>query len=151
MERERNLGFVVSRNCGTGNHQFGVSSSQVKVENEETSLSLSQWLNPSKFPLSYLGLLNEESAPDEKTPIDYVVKKVVLPNRDAVTGAGGGIRTLYSASESDKIGSFKVKPSIRVQSRTNNDETFVRITKHFLYSIRFLVSSIPEKVVYAGK
>ncbi|VVB07060.1 unnamed protein product [Arabis nemorensis] len=127
MEMERNLSIVSARNYDTGNHRFGASSSKMKVEDEETGLSLSQWLNPSKVPLSYLALLNEESTtPDEKAQIDYVVKKVVLPNRGdaAATGPGGGgrgIRTLYSAS--DKIGSSKVKPSIRVQSRTNNDET----------------------------
>lgn len=155
MEMERNLS-IVSRNCDTGNHRFGASSSKVKVENEDTSLSLSQWLNPSKLPLSYLALLNEESTtPNEKPQLDYVVKKLVLPNRGdaAETGpgrGGGGIRTLYSAS--DKIGSSKVKPSIRVQSRTNNDETCVRISKTSLFNSTY-VSSIPEAICisYAGK
>ncbi|CAH2043403.1 unnamed protein product [Thlaspi arvense] len=100
------------------------------VQNEDGSLSLSQWLQPSMLPQSYLAFLNDESTPDEneKPPLDYVVKEVVLPSRDAPTGPGlgGGIRTLYSASEnggtcSDKTASSMVKPSIRVQSRTSND------------------------------
>ncbi|ESQ37966.1 hypothetical protein EUTSA_v10028830mg [Eutrema salsugineum] len=126
MERERRLS-IACRNRGFGNHQnhhHFDASSQVKVENEETSLSLSQWLQPSKFPLSYLSLLNEESTPDENPPLDYVVEKVVLPSRDQASGS----RALYSASESEgicseKSGVLKVKPSTRVPSHTNN-ETF---------------------------
>ncbi|XP_020884827.1 uncharacterized protein LOC9302716 isoform X2 [Arabidopsis lyrata subsp. lyrata] len=86
-------------------------------EGDDGSLSLSQWLQPSKLPHSYLALLNEESTPDVKPPPDYVVEKVVLPSRGSAAGVGGGIRTMYS---SDNIGgSSLVKPSIRVQSRTN--------------------------------
>ncbi|XP_006280641.2 uncharacterized protein LOC17876174 [Capsella rubella] len=93
-----------------------------KVERDmqtgDGSLSLSHWLQPSKLPHSYLALLNEESTPDVKPPPDFVVEKVVLPNRGAATGVGGGIRTMYSF---DNIGaSSLVKPSIRVQSQTNN-------------------------------
>ncbi|CAL9244905.1 unnamed protein product [Arabidopsis halleri] len=91
----------------------------LKVEADDGSLSLSQWLQPSKLPHSYLALLNEESTPDVKPPPDYVVEKVVLPSRASAAGVGGGIRTMYS---SDTIGgSSVVKPSIRVQSRTNNE------------------------------
>lgn len=97
---------------------------------DDRSLSLSQWLQPSTLPQSYLALLNEESTPDVKPPpLDYVVEKVVLPSRSAgaATGVGGGIRTMYS---SDKMGgSSLVKPSIRVQSRTNN-ELSVSFSKH---------------------
>ncbi|AED97978.1 hypothetical protein AtNW77_Chr5g0151831 [Arabidopsis thaliana] len=91
----------------------------LKVKCDDGSLSLSQWLQPSKLPHSYLALLNEDSTPDVKPPLDYVVEKVVLPSRGPATGLGGGIRTMYS---SDNIGgSSLVKPSIRVQSRTNNE------------------------------
>ncbi|KAL1215466.1 Transcription factor LRL3 [Cardamine amara subsp. amara] len=77
----------------------------LKVEPEmqtgNESISLSQWLQPSKLPQSYLALLNEEPlTQDVKPPQDYVVEKVVLPSRAS---------------------SSLVKPSIRVQSCANND------------------------------
>ncbi|KAL0863115.1 hypothetical protein Bca101_042233 [Brassica carinata] len=90
-----------------------------KVEEPEMQHddALSQWLHPSQLPQSYLALLNE----DDATPLlDYSVKKVVLPSRDAATGARRQVRTIYSAS--NKTASSVVKPSIRVQSRTNNEE-----------------------------
>uniref|UniRef100_A0A1J3EDV1 Transcription factor bHLH69 n=1 Tax=Noccaea caerulescens TaxID=107243 RepID=A0A1J3EDV1_NOCCA len=118
MERGMKLG-TVSRNHPIPNRQSGGASSQVKVEDEETNLSLSQWLHPSKLPVSYTAFLNEESTPDEKPPVDYVVERVVLPSRD---GARGGIRTLYSASETEITACSKVKPSIRVQSRSINED-----------------------------
>lgn len=108
----------------------------IAVEGDDGSLSLSQWLQPSKLPHSYLALLNEESTPDVKPPPDYVVEKVLLPSRGSAAGVGG-IRTMYS---SDNIGgSSLVKPSIRVQSRTNY-ELSVSISKHlsfFVFSLKF--------------
>lgn len=140
---------TVSRNHPIPNRQSGASS-QVKVENEDTNLSLSQWLDSPKLPVSYTALLNEESTPDEKPPVDYVVERVVLPSRD---GARGGIRTLYSASETEKTACSKVKPSIRVQSRSINED-FVSISKQFPI---YVSSSIPYKPLsylhsyFAGK
>lgn len=94
--------------------------------------ALSQWLHPSQLPQSYLALLNEEEEEEEEaTPVvkpslDYAVKKVVLPSRDAAaTGARGEVRTIYSAS--NETASSVVKPSIRVQSCTNNEELSVSI------------------------
>ncbi|XP_018493414.1 uncharacterized protein LOC108863478 isoform X1 [Raphanus sativus] len=99
-----------------------------KVEPEmQHDDALSQWLHPSQLPQSYLALLNEEEEEEEEaTPVvkpslDYAVKKVVLPSRDAAaTGARGEVRTIYSASNG--TASSVVKPSIRVQSYTDNEE-----------------------------
>uniref|UniRef100_M4E6E8 BHLH domain-containing protein n=1 Tax=Brassica campestris TaxID=3711 RepID=M4E6E8_BRACM len=97
-----------------------------KVEPEtQHEDALSQWLHPSHLPQSYLALLNEEeeeekATPDLKPSLDYAVKKVVLPSRDAAAGARREVRTIYSAS--NKTASSVVKPSIRVQSQTNNEQ-----------------------------
>ncbi|XP_013625673.1 PREDICTED: uncharacterized protein LOC106331805 isoform X2 [Brassica oleracea var. oleracea] len=93
-------------------------------ETQHDDDALSQWLHPSHLPQSYLALLNEEeeekATPDLKPLLDYAVKKVVLPSRDAATGARREVRTIYSAS--NKTASSVVKPSIRVQSQTNNEQ-----------------------------
>ncbi|KAJ0242071.1 hypothetical protein HA466_0213930 [Hirschfeldia incana] len=94
-----------------------------KVEEPEMQHddALSQWLHPSQLPQSYLALLNEKEEEEATPPLDYAVKKVVLPCRDdaaAATGARRDIRTVYSAA-SNKTASSVVKPTIRVQGRHN--------------------------------
>ncbi|CAN8237833.1 unnamed protein product [Cochlearia groenlandica] len=127
---ERKLISISSRNHVTENHHHHHHHQQfvaeVKVEKEdEMSMSLSQWLQPSKVPSSYLALLNEEpssSTPDEKPPPDYVVKRVLLPNRnDEKSGPGRGIRTIYCEENILGSSSSTVKPSVCVQRHTYND------------------------------
>lgn len=86
------------------------------MKTDNGSMSLSQWLQPTKLPQSYLALLNEEPTTDVKPLQDYVVEKVVLPS--------------FVASSS------LVKPSIRVQSSTNCDFS-VSIFKTSLYLFKF--------------
>ncbi|WZZ00751.1 hypothetical protein YC2023_073079 [Brassica napus] len=104
-------------------HHLPLCKVEPETQHED---ALSQWLHPSHLPQSYLALLNEEeeeeekSTPDLKPLLDYAVKKVVLPSRDAAAGARREVRTIYSAS--NNTASSVVKPSIRVQSQTNNEQ-----------------------------
>ncbi|XP_010462499.1 PREDICTED: uncharacterized protein LOC104743067 isoform X1 [Camelina sativa] len=109
----------LNKNKSKVSDDFPYFKAEPDMQTEDGSLSLSQWLQPSKLPHSYLALLNEEVTPDVKPPPDFIMEKVVLPNRGEATGVGGGIRNMYSF---DNVGgSSLVKPSIRVQSRTNNE------------------------------
>lgn len=135
----------------------------VEPETQHDDDALSQWLHPSHLPQSYLALLNEEeeekATPDLKPLLDYAVKKVVLPSRDAATGARREVRTIYSAS--NKTASSVVKPSIRVQSQTNNEQlsVSVSITSFFCFFFYhlflkvciFLYQGSSSKVPVAGR
>jgi len=115
----------------------------VEPETQHDDDALSQWLHPSHLPQSYLALLNEEeeekATPDLKPLLDYAVKKVVLPSRDAATGARREVRTIYSAS--NKTASSVVKPSIRVQSQTNNEQLSVSVSITSFFCFFFIIYS----------
>ncbi|XP_010522703.1 PREDICTED: transcription factor bHLH82 [Tarenaya hassleriana] len=134
MEGKSNQ-HIISYDCGKNASIFS-GDNRNHHHQAESGLSLSQWLHPSRFPRSYLALLNEDSKSPENASVTDV-----LETRDSPTGSTYVARRVqiiqtdmaanFNIRSEEASGSTfpnrvacNVKPSVRVQSDVKfNHET----------------------------